>query len=334
MKKNILRLITPAIVILLAAAACQIIAPPPTVITNENAAQLGIAAQVSTGEMLSDLVWANDSSSITALAGTGASRLDTETLEVLDDLSFETSAQLYAASPDGKTVAFSEDSYNIFLVDFSVTANALSIYSPDWLSTIDFSPDGATLLATSLDQIRVTLWDTASGEQVQTISGFETAAPVYSAKFGEDGKHILWISRGRVQLSDISSQQLGPEFSHEDFVVSAVLSPDGGLLATAAAGTVDGTFTPAIFLWDAASGELTAILANGDMFNAIAFSPDGSLIAASIDGAILIWDTVAQEKAAEIPWGSDSIYELAFSPNGAYLAAGSLEGDVAVWKIE
>lgn len=334
MKNTILRLIAPAILILLAVAACQIIAPPPTVITNENAARLGIAAQVSTGEMISDLVWANDNSSITALSGNGASRFDAENLEILDDFSFEAPAQLYAASPDGKTIAFSEDSYNIFLVDASVTANALSIYSPDWLSNIDFSPDGATLLATSLDQIQVTLWETASGEHVQTISGFETAAPVYSAKFGEDGKHILWISRGRVQLSDISSQQLGPEFAHEDFVVSAVLSPDGSLLATAAAGTVDGTFTPAIFLWDAASGELTAILANGDMFNAIAFSPDGSLIAASIDGAILIWDTVAQEKAAEIPWGSDNIYELAFSPNGAYLAAGSLEGDVAVCKIE
>ena len=57
MKNTILRLIAPAILILLAVAACQIIAPSPTVITNENAARLGIAAQVSTGEMLSDLVW-------------------------------------------------------------------------------------------------------------------------------------------------------------------------------------------------------------------------------------------------------------------------------------
>ena len=63
---------------------------------------------------------------------------------------------------------------------------------PTGSATLTFRRTAATLLATSLDQIQVTLWDTASGEQVQTISGFETAAPVYSAKFGEDGKHILW----------------------------------------------------------------------------------------------------------------------------------------------
>ena len=231
-------------------------------------------------------------------------------------------------------MAFSDADNNIFLADIQVTENAKTFTAPFYIGRLDFSPDGKTLLSTSMDEIALTLWDAASGKQLQTITGFETAAPVYSAKFGADGKHIIWFARGTVQLYDLASQKFGPVMSHEDFVSDETLSQDGSLVATAAAGTVNGEFTPAIFLWDAASGKLKNTLTNPDGLNAIAFSPDGSLIAASTGSKLLFWDTANGKKTAEISAGSEEILGLAFSPDGTSLATSGVNGTVALWQIQ
>ncbi len=340
MKKSIKRIFVLLLISLAVLTACQA-APGQSaaktqaaVITSQNAAQLAPAAQTLEGSAFNDIVWAADGSALLAVSGNGAVRFSADTLEKLETFSFDSPAALYAASPDGKTIAFSNDNYNAFLVDIQVTENAQSIYSPTYLGNFDFSPDGKTLLSTSLDEIAVTLWDVASGSQVQTISGFETAAPVYSAKFSQDGKHILWIARGTLQLTDIATQEFGPVFSHEDFVAAAALSRDGSLLASAAAGTVNGEFTPAVYLWDAASGELKTTLTYPEAFNAVVFSPDGGLVAASAGGTLIFWNVADGQQVAEIAAGSEDIFGLAFSPDGVSLAASGSAGTITLWQVK
>ena len=92
----------------------------------------------------------------------------------------------------------------------SVTQNAGSIYSQDYIGNIDFSPDGQSLLTTSMDEIKVTLWDVADQGETGTLDGFETAAPVYSVKFGEDGKHVIWIARGNCAAEQYCRWRPGP----------------------------------------------------------------------------------------------------------------------------
>lgn len=334
MKKDILRFITSVGLILLAANACCVTPSQPSIINSQNVGQLQAAAQIFASEMVSDLVWSTDSSSLIALSGSSALRLDGSSLETLDTFTFESAAALYAASPDGKTVAFSEDSYNIFLVDMSVTTDACTLYSPYWVGNLDFSPDGTTLLTSSMDEILVTLWNVDTGEQLQTISGFETAAPVYSAKFGEDGKHIIWISRATVQLTEIDSGAMGPSIGHEDFVVSVALSADGSMLATAAVGTVNDEFTPVIYLWDPSSGEASAELTYPEAFSVIAFSPDGSLLAAAADSMLVFWDTASHQQLAEIDAGSESILDLAFSPDGSSITTADVDDTITLWQVQ
>jgi WD40 repeat protein len=341
MRKNILRIIISSMLILTILAACNEVpteqATPETqkkVISSQNVTQLAPAFQASEADTLNDLVWASDSSALIAISGSEAIRYSADTFEKQETFSYDNPAALYAASPDGKTIAFSEDSYNIFLVDIEVTSNASTIYSPAMLGTLDFSPDGKTLLSTSMDDIAVTLWDAASGAQLQTITGFETAAPVYSAKFGEDGKHIIWFARATVQLYDIASQEFGPEMSHEDFVVDEALTKDGSLVATAAAGTINGEFLPVIYLWDAASGELKATLTYPEAFNAIAFSPDGSLIAASSGSKLIFWNVADGQQIAEIAGGDEDIFDLTFSPDGISLATSGANGTITLWQVK
>jgi WD40 repeat protein len=347
MKKHFLQTLLACLLILAAVTACQAGTAPTAapgeqatpkiqkpVITSQNAGQLKAAHQAASGSAFNDVVWAADGSALLAISGSGAARFSTESLEKQETFTYDTPAAFYAASPDGKTVAFSDADNNIFLADIQVTENAKTFTAPFYIGRLDFSPDGKTLLSTSMDEIAITLWDAASGKQLQTITGFETAAPVYSAKFGADGKRIIWFARGTVQLYDLASQKFGPVMSHEDFVSDETLSQDGSLVATAAAGTVNGEFTPAIFLWDAASGELKNTLTNSDGLNAIAFSPDGSLIAASTGSKLLFWDVANGKKTAEISAGSEEILGLAFSPDGTSLAASGVNGTVTLWQVQ
>jgi len=340
-KKN-LRLYLVVGLIVLALAACQTptVAPAATdtsvsatTISSDNAASLQAAHQTSEINLISDLVWSTDSSVLVALSGSGAVRYNGSDLEKIDTFIFDSPAAIYAASPDGKTLAFSEDSYNIFLADASQTRDALTIYSPDMVGAADFAPDGSSLLTTSMDSWLVTLWDVNTGDLQTSLSGFETAAPVYSAQFGADGQRIIWVARATVQLQDIATQEMGPVMSHEDFVSSVALAPDGSQLATAAAGTIDDEFVPAIFLWNPASGELNAILSNSDPLSAVTFSADSSLLAAAAGKTILIWDAASYQPVATIPTDGDDLSLLAFSPNGSSLASADRSGNITLWQV-
>ena len=337
-----IRFIVISTLVVLALAACQTptAAPaatetpvPAPVISADNAASLQAAHQNSEINLISDLVWSTDSSILIALSSNGAARYNGSNLEKIDTFTFDAPAAVYAASPDGKTLAFSEDSYNIFLADASQTRDALTIYSPEMVGEADFSADGSSLLTTSMDTIMVTLWDVNNGDVKASLDSFETAAPVYSAHFGAGGQHIIWVARATVQLQDITTQEMSPVFSHEDFVSSVALAPDGSQLATAAAGTINGEFVPAIYLWNPTSGETNAILSNPDPFNAVTFSADSSLLAAASSSTILIWNVSTYQPVASIAAGGDDISILAFSPDGSSLASADRSGNITLWQV-
>lgn len=332
MNKKQVGLILSVVLLLLAASACQAAPAKLDAISMENVDKLYAAVRTSGSGLISDLVWAFDSGSLTTVSNSGAVRYDGLSLETTDAMFFDTPAELYAASPNGDMIAFSDDSYNIFLANITGTDNACSIYSPDWVGSIDFSPDGLTLLAASMDEIKVTLWETACGAELQAIIGFETAAPVYTARYGRDGQHIIWISRGTVQVSNIGDQSMGASIGHEDFVLDAELSPDGSALATAAFGTVEGDFLPLITLWDPQSGDVISQLTYTNPINQITFSPDGSLLAAVSGDKLIFWDLV--ETVVYVNTDMDSVVDLAFSPDGTNLAVAGFDGSIELWQVE
>lgn len=68
---------------------------------------------------------------------------------------------------------------------------------------------------------------------------------------------------------------------------------------------------------------------------AIAFSPDGRLLAAGdTDFKIHLWDRVTGESKATWQGHEDWIRSVAFSPDGRFLASGSEDRTVRLWEIE
>ena len=88
-----------------------------------------------------------------------------------------------------------------------------------------------------------------------------------------------------------------------------------------------------IMVWDAATGkEIIHLKGLGEWANCLAFSPDGTRLAAASDGRRLhLWDVTTGEELLKVNGNTvDYVRSIAFSPDGARLFS-TMNGTVHVW---
>ena len=109
--------------------------------------------------------------------------------------------------------------------------------------------------------------------------------------------------------------------------VTLATHPQGRLLA---AGTMTGT----VRLLDAASGQVLQELAGvAGSVRALAFSPDGALLAAGGDDDILLWAMPTGAMVGRLQGHSGKVWSLAFSPTGHRLASGGADKTLRLWDV-
>jgi WD40 repeat protein len=309
--------------------------PQASVITVENVSNLQSVSRLNLTEV-TNVKWTLDGKAFWVQGIRSASLYDSQTLQEIASYDVGESTYIYDVSPDGRLIAYALEEPAIVLYDVLDQQEVKHIALDSYSQQAAFSPDGSILGAISSDVWQITLWDVKTGEQIKTLTGFETAAPVYSFRFGADGKTVLWIARATIQPIDIESNQMGPRIGLEDFISRAALSPDGNLLATSSAGTVDGEYMPIVTIWDAHTGESLAVFSNAvdDYFSSsIIFSPDGSLLAAGSNGKVHFWNISNFQPAGEISIAAEYVNSMHFSPDGTSLLTCASQGSVQIWQI-
>ncbi len=186
---------------------------------------------------------------------------------------------------------------------------------------VAFSPDDKTLATTDSDTIL--LWDWARSSITTSLEGHH--APVKSLSFSPDGARLasidesnevnIWDLNTRTSVGRFEAFEEGSGFGTKNNS-RVVFSPNGKILATAAA-------EPTVQLWDAETRQLLRELHGGSRFNSgLAFSPDGSTIAAADAGGTKLWDTAAGELLGTFPCDGAFTMAMAFSPDGKTIACG------------
>jgi TIR domain/WD domain, G-beta repeat len=208
-----------------------------------------------------------------------------------------------------------------------------------WLTVhaVMFSPDGH-LLASGLEDGRTQLWDSATGQQLRTLTpeatvGSGITGPVHAVVFSPDGRLLASAGGdGTVRLWDPATGRHERTLTgHARGVWGVVFSPDGRLLASASEDKM-------VRLWDPATGRHRHILTgHTGPVRSVAFSPRGPLLASgSDDKTVRLWDPATTGQDGRTLMGplmghTGWVRSVAFRPDGRLLASGSEDKTVRLW---
>lgn len=196
-----------------------------------------------------------------------------------------------ALAPAGDLLAAAGFDNGLSLWDTTSGDPAQTWDLPSFLANLAFSPDGSRLAGIDPQSFSAHIFDLETREEVHSLTWEGHASPVlYGAFFSPDWTRLAWVARGTVQLVDAETGEPGPSMQHEDFVSDLAWSPDGALIVTLAAGEFEGSFSPLILIWDAATGEPAHIIPLVDFPISVEFSPAGDSLAVLLNtGEIQLW---------------------------------------------
>jgi WD40 repeat protein/class 3 adenylate cyclase/tRNA A-37 threonylcarbamoyl transferase component Bud32/energy-coupling factor transporter ATP-binding protein EcfA2 len=238
-------------------------------------------------------------------------------------------------SPDGSRLATSGADGIVRIWDADGSQELLSLSGhTEKVQGLDFRFDGKRLASASHDGT-VRVWDVTTGLELLNLDAHEGGS--HAVSFSPDGTRLatagmddtikVWDSVSGTLLLTLNAPSGGFHKGN-----SLAFSPNGRYLAVAGS---DGN----VLLWDMRTGR-TALRMKGRP--PVAFQPQGTSLASMDEGGsqVVIWDlpgSLAAEAGiirATLGGFTNPILEIAYSPDGAHLATGSLDGSALLWSLD
>ncbi|MEN8235151.1 MAG: protein kinase, partial [Actinomycetota bacterium] len=213
----------------------------------------------------------------------------------------------WAITDDGTRIAFAGPTGDIEIVEISTGESVTIPKSANWTGGLAFSRDGDLLAGGGISKT-IKVWEVATAREIATLEGHGDREPRYGGSSGEDA--------GNLGTFDILT---------DDRVEEVQFRPGGTDLASAGH---DGT----IRVWDIETGEGRVLHTFNFAAYSLAYSPDGSRIAASDStGTIVLLDA---DTGAQVEPAMDRVSGrtwLAYSPDGTHFAGACTDRFAYVW---
>jgi WD40 repeat protein/serine/threonine protein kinase len=231
---------------------------------------------------------------------------------------------------DGKTlVTVNRSDQGVFVTRWNVAdGKQLSQVTLPGAATIDsqcaLSPDGKTLARRFTSSIQVELYDTETGKPLHENRGHDGS--ITALAFSPDGKYLASSDRYATKLWDLATMRELATWK-ESPAHRLVFSPSGKLLALAG--------RTGVWIHRVPDGKILHILEakTEQQVEWVAFSPDGSLIAATGGGAtVRVWQVADGKEIRTLSYPRELLW-VNFSPDGSRLYASGTRG-IKVWATQ
>jgi WD40 repeat protein len=235
-----------------------------------------------------------------------------------------------SVSPDGeRLVSGSEDrTIKIWDLDRGKCIKTIAGYG-NWIKSIAFIPDRDWLASGHHDRT-IRIWDLSQLACIHTLDGHTDA--VVSIAVSPDGHYLASSSLDRtIRIWDLRqltcSQTIEPQIdSQVQGSWSLTFSPDSRKL-------IAGGYNTELSIWDIATGKLDrAIASQTDRIQSVTVCKVHARIATTCENTIKIWDLHTGACLQTISAHYLPVLSVAFSPDGSYLASGSMDKTAKIWE--
>ena len=187
---------------------------------------------------------------------------------------------------------------------------------------VDAAASGSRL-ATVDERGDARLWDIGSKK---SVFGLHVPAPGRRVAFSDDGRTLIVAGGRLVRVVDLSNlRQIAAV--HLPGSVNDARFGVGGTFATA-------TSNGKISLWTRSGRLVHAFNGGPTPLVAVAFSPDGTLLAAANrGGTATIWSTVTGRLQHRLRRARTPLTDVEFSHDGRFLATAAIGGDARIWQV-
>ncbi len=239
-------------------------------------------------------------------------------------------------SPDGKYIitSGSDNKVNLWSIDGKLIRTHKRTYYKGSLpglvnKKILFSPDSKYFAFFDRGN-EIKLYD-IRGELIKTFNG------LYNMAFTHDGKYVVTRSKKVIVFMNMEGEQVGSiETGHKGFFSAFNLSPDDKYVVFVYRGSVefwsiDGVLIKTFKLSSIKNKKRVSKI----YFNIISSSHDGKYIAYGVkeDNSIKLYN-MDGKFINTFKGHSGHITSVAFSPDGKYIASGSLDMTIKLWNME
>lgn len=264
---------------------------------------------------------------------------DLETGQTVKTLNNSHAVNNITLSPDGNKIYGTGPSYKPSVKIWQRETGQLKQVISNFETVIramDVSSDSEVLAAALLRGV-VELWDTRTGDRLNTLKGhtdYVTAVAfvpggetLVTGSAGRDRSIRVWdVDKGE-ELYSITPQTTG----HKDWVLDVGVASNGRFFASSSA---DKT----IKIWDTGTGKLLRTLSGHTSWvRSIQFSQNNDyIVSGSKDGMVKVWDvkTGAQLYSMDArDKGIDEVRAVAFASDNKTVMAGVTNGTVKIWRL-